>query len=111
MNRQDTARAEGNNTVMAGWLASGGAVAAPAGADVQRCGAEADDGLQGGRYSTNPFSCIDGGLRAGSFTTNPFACADDGVQCGNITRGYGCIPPQADDGLTAGNASHYGCGI
>jgi hypothetical protein len=73
MNRQDTARAAGDQGMMARWLASGGAVGAPAGCDAHD--RMADDGLQAGR-----------------FTTHPFACADDGLQCSNITKGYGCIP-------------------
>ncbi|MBE0529290.1 MAG: hypothetical protein IH626_00595 [Rhodospirillales bacterium] len=76
MNRQDTASAAGDNGLIARWLASGGAVEAPAGGDAHGCIATADDGLQGGRY-----------------TTSPFSCADDGLQCSNITKGYGCIPP------------------
>lgn len=71
MNRQDTTRAAGDKGMMARWLACGGAIGAPAG-----CDAAADDGLQAGRI-----------------TTQPFSCADDGLQCGNITQGYGCIPP------------------
>jgi hypothetical protein len=76
MNRQDAARAASDQGMMARWLASGGATAAPAGGGTHGCIATADDGLQGGRY-----------------TTSPFSCADDGLQCGNITQGYGCIPP------------------
>jgi len=56
-------------------------------------------------------AAVDDGFQAGRITTHPFSCADEGLRCGNITRGYGCIPPQADEGLTAGAASHYGCGI
>lgn len=89
MNRQDTIRAERNSGLMARWLASGGAIEAPAAID-----AAADDGL-----------------RAGRMTTHPFACADQELRCGSITQGYGCIPPQADDGLTGGPATYAGCGM
>lgn len=106
MNRQDTASGESTSGLMARWLASGGALEVPAGID-----AAADDGLQAGGWSGHPVFCADDGLQAGRMTTHPFACADEGLRCSNITRGYGCIPPQADDGPTAGDASFTGCGI
>ncbi len=96
MNTQDTFRA-GNDNPMARWLASGGAAL--------------DDGLRAGGMSGHPVFCAEEGLLAGRMTTHPFACAEDGLRCSNITQGYGCIPPQADDGLIAGNTTHGGCGI
>ena len=87
MNRQDMFRVEGDNGLMARWLASGGAVEAPAAIDA------ADDDLRAGGTSGHPVFCADDGLQAGRMTTHPFACADDGLRCSQITRGYGCIPP------------------
>jgi|GEM_PF-6034702 hypothetical protein len=88
MSRQNSTQAAGDcdsSGMMARWLASGGAVDALAGSDAGMVR------MAGARH------------RATS--------ADQGLQFGDITRGYGCIPPSVDDGLAAGAASHYGCGV
>ena len=83
-------------TMMALWMSSGGALD-PLGTD----DAETARGRRSGDGTD------DGGLRAGLLTlsTNPFGCAENGLQASNVTKGYGCIPPSADDGLQAGTAS------
>lgn len=120
MNEHVLARGAKAPTLMATWLASGGAVEALAETDAgaaraarsRRRQSAGDDGLQAYRSTANYPFCADDGLQAGrTSAVGPFCVSDDdGLQVGR-TSGFGPFCGSADDGLQAIAVTTVRCNV